>query len=196
MPHRFIALATTLVLLASGLQAEEALEKTKPIFLSLDAGNSSAVYTVAHALHTVVATSNKVEGTLAFLPDGGMQVMVRAPVNSFDSQNANRDAHMQEVMEATTHPYVVFKGASPTLAVPTSFPATLKLDLRGELDFHGRKRVETVPVELTFTSPSEVRALARFDVSLTRYEVPRPSLMFLTVDDLCTVAVDLLLKGK
>lgn len=195
MPFRFLVACLALALAGIPARADETPEK-QPTVLVVDAGQSSVSYTVENALHAVVATSTEVEGKLALLPDGRLQVMVRAPVKSFDSQNSNRDAHMLEVMDAATHPYVVFKGVAQAFELPTTFPSTLKLDMRGELDFRGRKHPETVEVELTFASANELRALARFDVSLTRYEVPLPSVVFVKLKDRCTVSIDLLLKEK
>lgn len=195
MPYPFLVSSLVIALAGFTAAADETPAK-KPTLLAVDAGPSTVVYTVENALHSVVATSTEVEGKLALQPDGRLQVMVRAPVKSFDSDNSNRDAHMLEVMEAAEHPFVVFKGVAEDIQRPTTFPTTLKLELRGELDFHGRKHPETVPVELTFSSPNELRAMAQFDVSLERYEIERPTMLFVKLRDRCTVAIDLLMKGK
>lgn len=191
----FLAVALVVLTLPGRALAEEAGQTPKPVRLVVDARASTVAYTVENALHSVVATTREPEGVLALLPDGGLQVMVRASVRSFDSDNSNRDAHMLEVMDAMTHPHVVFKGVVPGFTPPAEYPATVRVDVRGVLDFRGRKNPETVPVELVFVSPTEVRASARFDVSLTRYGVPLPSVMFVTLKDRCAVALDLVLKG-
>jgi polyisoprenoid-binding protein YceI len=102
---------------------------------------------------------------------------------------------MQETMESTQFPNVTFKGVSK-LTPPTTFPATVKLDVKGELEFHGRKKPETVPVEVTFTSAKDAQATAKFAVSLEKYEVDRPSLMLIKIDDAIQIALDLVLKGQ
>jgi len=43
---------------------------------------------------------------------------VRAKVASFDSGNANRDAHMREATHEAAHPYVEVKGTMPALKLP------------------------------------------------------------------------------
>lgn len=194
MPNRFALIPLALLLASVSVQAEDT--PPEPTRLFVDAQASKVVYTVEHPLHSVVATSNEVEGTLALLPDGRLQVMVRAPVKSFDSANSSRDAHMLEVMDAVLHPYVVFKGVASSLEIPTTFPATVELELQGELDFRGRKQRETVPVRVTFDGARQLRALARFDISLSRYDVPLPSLMFVKLKDRCSIDVDLFLKGS
>src|SRR5512138_2366348 len=94
-------------------------------------------YNVVHKFHKVRGESKLVQGKAVLKPDGMLQVMVRAPVGSFESGDGNRDEHMRETMEEPKHPYVTFKGVAK-LASGT-LPAKLDLVLEGELDFHGRK---------------------------------------------------------
>src|SRR4051812_4949328 len=84
-----------LCLAAPALRAEEA-----GATLSIDPAASTVSYTIVHKLHKVQGKTAKVEGKGRILPDGKAQVMVRVPVESFDSGNANRDAHMKEAVEA------------------------------------------------------------------------------------------------
>jgi polyisoprenoid-binding protein YceI len=167
-----------------------------PLLLDVVAGRSALDYRIVHKLHVVDARSRQVEGRLAMAPDGKVQFAIRSLVKSFDSSNSSRDSHMQETMEAASFPYVIFKGAA-AITVPTAYPAKLSVQVEGELDFHGRKRRETIPVEVTFASATEVHATSTFNVSLDAYAVERPSLLFMKIDDTCRVSADLwLAAGK
>jgi polyisoprenoid-binding protein YceI len=165
----------------------------EPTVLSVDQGASKLVYTIVHKLHTSVGTSKKVEGKALVQPDGALQIMVRAPIASFDSGNSGRDEHMQETLEAPKFPYVTFKAVSK-LAWPTTFPTTTPLRVAGQLEFHGKRMPETIPVSVTFTSATEAHVTSKFAVSLEKYEVERPSLLMMKINDDCQIEMDLVLK--
>ncbi len=169
---------------------------------SPEAGRTYAVgpgsvlaYELVHKFHVVEGVSKAVEGRARLLPDGGVQAMVRARVDSFDSGNGNRDADMREVTEAARFPFVALKavGALPRVA---SYPATVEITLRGELSFHGRTRPVEVPAKVRFESSERVAVESTFAVSLEAFEVQRPSLLFVKVDDRLDVTVNLALEAE
>ncbi len=178
-----------LLALASPLRAEPAATA-----LSVDSGASKLVYQIVHKLHKVSGTSIKVEGKGRIMPDGKAQVMVRVPVESFDSGNANRDAHMKETVEAARYPTVELKAAADAIALPTSFPSTVDKTFQAELSFHGVKKTLSLPVRLIFESSDRVHVTSRFAVSLDEFKIERPSLMFVKVDDAAQIDVDMILK--
>lgn len=157
------------------------------------ASGSVLTYALEHKLHAVEGVSRAVEGRARILPDGTVQAMVRARVDSFDSGNGNRDAHAREVLEAARHPYVVLKAAGRAPAV-AAFPATVEVPLRGELDFHGRTRPVEVAARVTWESPDRARVEAAFPVSLEAHEIERPSLLFVKVEDRLDVSASLVLE--
>jgi len=116
--------------------------------------------------------------------------MVRIPVQSFDSGDANRDSHMLETLEAGRFPYVVFKGVG-TLAGATPGGKPVELKLRGELEFHGVKRAVEVPVTVELGKDGSARVRGTLTVSLDAHGVERPSLLFVKLEDACTIAIDL-----
>ncbi|MGZ3457631.1 MAG: YceI family protein, partial [Archangium sp.] len=117
------------------------------------------------------------------LPDGTLQVAVRANVADFDSGNANRDAHMKETTEAEKYPTVEFKGVAAGVKMPTAFPSEQTVPLKGQLTFHGVKQPVEVPMKVTFTSAKDVKAEGKFQISLEAYKIERPSLLMVKVDD-------------
>lgn len=143
---------------------------------------ATITYRLRHPFHAVVGVSRAVEGRARWLPDGTVQVMVRARVDSFDSGNANRDAHALEVTEGARIPFVVLKAAATGLRVD-AFPADVEVPLRGTLELHGVAAEVAVTARVHFASPERADAVATFPVSLTAHGVERPSLLFLRVDD-------------
>jgi len=165
----------------------------QPSIFAVDTAHSSMKYEVTHKLHQVHATSTEIECKAALAPDGTLQVMVRAPVSSFKSGDGNRDEHMQEVMEAPKYAFVTFKGVGK-IQIPATFPAKVSTQIQGELDLHGVKRRETIPVTLTFSSADKVVAHSNFAFSMDAYKIERPSLLFVKVEDDCKMEVELALS--
>jgi len=154
-----------------------------PADFNVVAGESSLTYHLVHKMHKVDGVSHKLEGKARITPDGKAQVMVKVPSESFDSGNVNRDAHMKEAVEAAKYPFVELKALGEGLTPPATFPATQKKTFKAQLTFHGIQNVFDVPVDVTWESPTKVKAQATFAISLDAYKVERPSLMFVKVDD-------------
>jgi polyisoprenoid-binding protein YceI len=161
---------------------------------NVDTGASTLTYHVVHKLHRVSATSKKAEGKAMLGADGKAQVIVRVPIESFDSGNVNRDEHAKEVVEAARYPLVEFKAVGVSVTPPAQFPATEQKTFKVQLSFHGNSHVFEVPVSLTWESAERVRAKASFNVSLDAYKVERPSLMFVKIEDNVILDADLVFK--
>ncbi len=178
---RMAALAALMCLPLSVAAQEAAKAAAQSWKVKNDA--SSLSYKLKHKLHEVVGKARPSDGRAKLLPNGTLQVMVRANVAEFGSGNANRDAHMKEVTEAAKYPLVEFKGVGEGVTVPTSFPATVPVTLKGQVTFHGVKQPLEVPLTVTFTSAKEATAEGRFTISLEGHKVERPSLLMVKVDD-------------
>jgi polyisoprenoid-binding protein YceI len=161
-----------------------------PQVLTLDPAASTVRFHVSHKLHQVDGASKGAEGKAILEADGTVRTMVRIPVQSFDSGDANRDAHMLETLQAGQHPYVVFKGVG-SLPSAASGGAPVAVTLRGELDFHGVKRAVEAPVSVQFGADGSARVQGKLTVSLEAYQIERPSLLLVKLDDACTIAFDL-----
>lgn len=166
-----------------------------PRLLAVDPARSTITYGIVHKLHKADGVSHEVEGKAALLADGKVQVMVRAPIASFKSGESSRDEHMQEALETSRYSHVTLKGVAQ-VSPPASFPSTQEIGLQAILELHGRKRPESIPLKLEWASPTEVRVKTSFAVSLDAYQVERPSLFFMKIDDACAISVDLVLKQE
>ena len=159
-------------------------------------GESVITYHLVHKLHRFDGVSKSVEGKARVAADGTAQVMVRVPVESFDSSNVNRDAHMKETVEAARYANVELKAVGkPSLPAAPSYPLKVPVTFKAQINFHGVAQNFELPVELTYESATRVRATAHFTVSLESFKIDRPSLMFVKIDDGLTVDADVVFLG-
>ena len=191
----FLSSSPLVLLLAALALAPAALAQGTPRVYAVKDG-STLGYTLIHKLHEVKGTARRVEGKARLLPDGTLQVAMRARVEDFDSGNANRDAHMKEATEAARFPLIDFKGVSSGLKAPARLPATVPVTVKGRLTFHGVTRAVEVPLQVTFTKDGQVKADGRFEISLEAFKVERPSLLMVKVQDALVLALALQLARE
>jgi polyisoprenoid-binding protein YceI len=180
----------TLAFAAVALLAAGAPERE---VLSAEPGASVVRFHVDHKLHQVDGESRSVEGKAVVEPDGRVLAMVRIPVATFDSGDGNRDSHMRQALEASRHPFVVFKGVGEVKA-PLTAGETVTAVLAGELDFHGVRRPVKVPVTLDVARDGSAEVRGTMAISLDDYRVERPSLLFVKLEDACTISFDLKMR--
>jgi polyisoprenoid-binding protein YceI len=161
---------------------------------TVDPASTVVRFHLRHKLHEVDGRSSSIEGKAVVEPDGKVMAMVRIPISTFDSGDANRDAHMRETLEVGKHPFVVFKGLT-SLVVPAAHGRPIPLRLEGELDFHGVKRPVDVPATVEFGSDGSATVRGKMRVSLEAFRVERPSLLFVKVDDDCAIDFSLRLRS-
>lgn len=150
---------------------------------NVDAKQSSLTYHLVHKLHKFDGVSRAVEGKARLAAGGQAQVMVRVPVESFDSGNTNRDEHMKETVEAARFPTVELKALAEGVTVPSTFPSRVEKKFKAQITFHGVQQMFEIPVALEFVSANEVRAAASFVLSVESFKIDRPSLMFVKIED-------------
>ncbi len=143
-----------------------------------DRRGSTVSYTMNHAIHTWDAVSHDVNCAMNYNDQTKHidNVAVSIKIASFDSGNGNRDSHGMEVMEGLKYPNVTFVSQS----IETG--ADGKLTIKGTLTFHGVAK--PVVIQATEKATKEqLRVEGGFDVSLTAYDVERPSFLGVKTDD-------------
>jgi hypothetical protein len=185
---------TYTALLLTALLAQTVAPAPTGVTLSVTPQKSVLRYTIVHKFHKVQGQSKLVAGKAVLKPDGTLQVMLRAPIGSFESGDGNRDEHMREALQESKYPYVIYKGVAKLKEGTTVLPPKLDVVLAGELEFHGRKQPETVSVHVEGTG-SGAHATGHFAVSLDRYQIERPSLLLIKIDDACAIDFDLRLEA-
>ncbi|HEX9052219.1 MAG TPA: YceI family protein [Anaeromyxobacter sp.] len=164
-----------------------------PQAYTVDPARSTIRFHVHHKLHSSDGHSSSIEGKAIVQPDGKVLAMVRVPVATFDSGDANRDANMRDALEAGRFPFVVFKGVT-SLVMPAARGKGIPTTIQGELDLHGVKQPVQVPVTLQFADDGSARVTGKMTLSLDAYRIERPSLLMIKLDDACAIEFDLELK--
>lgn len=139
---------------------------------------SYITYQLTHPLHEIEATSKETYCLLEIdqAKREIKKIYVQIPVTSFDSKNSNRDSHAMEVIDAITYPYVKFVGTSVT-QIGDSVKVT------GKLTFHGVTK-DLYIAAIAKWSDKRIWVNGAFDVSLTAFNIERPSLLMVPVKDI------------
>jgi len=189
------ALAASLLFL-SVLPAGPAHAQRTDVDVTVDSTRSLIDYTGSAVAHDWTGTGRVVTGRLQLdlaTPDSS-RVDLQAPVASFDSGNSRRDRKMRQVTEAETHPMVRFQSTEirPEQWGRSSDGYAGIWQATGNLTFHGRTHPVDAVVEVRVT-PDSAYARAQFPVSLTRFDVERPELLWVPIAD--TIRIDARIVG-
>jgi polyisoprenoid-binding protein YceI len=147
-------------------------------------GESSLSYLLVHPMHKISGVSRDFTCTVELSPDTlSSKVKVSATIRSFDSKNSSRDSHAMEVLEGLKYPSVVFESQ------------TVKKErdgyiVSGDLTFHGHTHPISFHIKPRYHQ-HKIEVVGGFDVLLSDYEVKRPSLLFVPVENKLTISMDL-----
>jgi polyisoprenoid-binding protein YceI len=155
---------------------------------TLDLREGTLTYRVIHKLHEVKGVTHALEGRAQVRPGGALRVQVRAKIATFDSGNSSRDEHVREVTHEPAHPYVQLKGTAQGVQLPISTPTDVTLD--ATVDLNGVQKPQQIAVRLV-PQPRGVRARFSFPISLEAFQVERPELLFVKVEDQAQIEGDL-----
>lgn len=148
---------------------------------TVDSTASVIDYTGSAPMHDWTGTSRSVTGTLLIdreTPDSSRAV-IRVPVATFDSGTNRRDRNMREVTEAEKYPMVEFRSThiDPTHWGRSSEGHSGQWAVTGDVTFHGQTHPVDATVAVQVTDDS-VYAHAQFPISVTRFGVERPKLLW------------------
>ncbi|HWC64711.1 MAG TPA: YceI family protein [Thermoanaerobaculia bacterium] len=151
---------------------------------------STVAYHVSHPFHDTDGVSHAARGK-AVCRSGECEVLVAAPVKSFDSADSNRDLHMLQVVDGAKYPLVSVRARVPESA---QSPAAVLCDL--QVEFAGK--TATYPrVPFTVTNEGgERRISGTIPAKLSDFGIPPPSLLAVPVKDEMPVRVDTVWKAK
>lgn len=183
---RYILFFLCALVTGTGFAFSPADGRTK---LVIDKSRSTATYTMKHPMHTWDGVSRDVNGALIYNSDTKRieNVAIVIKVASFDTKNANRDSHAIEVLDGIKYPTVSFTAQD----IRSNPDGTLAVS--GKLTFHGVTRPLTIQVTRQDTSDG-FRVEGTFPISLTDYQIEKPSLMMVPVEDVMTMKFSLTFK--
>jgi polyisoprenoid-binding protein YceI len=149
----------------------------QPSTLDATRDASTITYRLVHPLHEIEAMSKDMHYRLDVDVATRMIKSVAATVDvlTFDSGNSNRDSHAMEVIDAITYPDARF---SSTGVVQTGD----SVRVTGKLTFHGVTRDVHLAAE-TKWSEHKLAVNGGFNISLEAFNVERPSLLMIPVED-------------
>jgi polyisoprenoid-binding protein YceI len=152
---------------------------------TLDAviNESSVTYRLVHPLHKVEATSKDVHYRLELDPATREIKAVSAVVDvtTFDSGNSNRDSHAMEVIDAISFPEASFTGTGVTQTGDS-------LTITGRLTFHGVTKEVVIKASVEWSGNS-LLVRGEFVVSLIGFNIERPALLMIPVQDALTFSL-------
>ncbi len=161
----------------------------------IDPEHSEIVYSMSHPAHDWTGATHRLSGTLSTDGTAVTGGHVEAPVQSFTSGNRNRDSHMAEATESYIFPNVTFDAEEVTMLPATEQTPERNATVEGTLTFHDVVRPVTVPVLIEVTG-SQVHLTGSFDVTLTEFDIDRPSLLGLKTKDWIGLHLDLTAKAS
>jgi hypothetical protein len=92
------------------------------------------------------------------------------------------------------HPFTEVKGTMPPVQLPLSGPQDVTLEARVELN--GIQQKLAIPVRLEPSGQRGVRAKFSFPISLDAFQVERPELLLIKIDDRAMISGDLLFSVR
>ncbi|HET7152314.1 MAG TPA: YceI family protein [Candidatus Kapabacteria bacterium] len=149
-------------------------------FKTVTSSQASMTYHLVHPLHKIEATSNNVQYKVEMDPTSHAikSVSGTVDVTTFSSGNSNRDSHAMEVIDALDYPDASFTSDS----VVAKGSSGDSLWVKGKMTFHGVTKDVLIPVG-TKWSQNRLDVNGSFDVTLTEFNIERPSLLMIPVED-------------
>ncbi len=149
--------------------------------IKIDSDQSYLSYYGDHPAHQWVGTSNQILGTFLFNKDNPKlsTVDLSVPVFSIDSKNSNRDSNMLDAIEEYFYPVVSF--TSSRIEKEDNYYQVI-----GNLFFHGVKKEVSLPVDLQIKE-DRVIIKSSFEIRLSDYQIKRPSLLAIRINDVITI---------
>jgi hypothetical protein len=134
---------------------------------------STLIYHLSHPLHETEGISHAARGK-AVCNSGQCDVLIAAPVKSFDSGDSNRDLHMIQTTHGAQYPLITVRIRLPESA---SGPSTMRCDL--EIEFAGQT-VQYKQIEFQLLPQGTfIRISGTIPATLSDFKISPPS--FLTV---------------
>ncbi len=145
---------------------------------------STLAYRVFHPLHDTEGTSHSARGK-AVCRGGQCEVLIAAPVKSFDSGDSNRDLHMIQAAHGAAFPLVSVRVRLPESDLGSS---TILCDL--EIDFAGQTARYRQVAFQQVAEGSRVRISGTIPATLSDFKIPPPSLLTVAVKNEMPVRVE------
>jgi polyisoprenoid-binding protein YceI len=152
-------------------------------------------YSGHHPAHEWTGVSHFLRGTFRLDPDApalDTPVTVAVPVRSFDSGNRNRDSNALATLDASRFPQVSLRIDRVTGFRRDGNKGSATVE--GTLTFHGVAKPVSFPINGQLDG-NRLSATAAFPVSITAHGIQTPKLLFVPMNDVIDVTVQLNAKA-
>lgn len=153
--------------------------------------SSTITYKLVHPMHRVTGVSHALDGRVELANDKLVTPLtLKLPVTTFKSGNANRDNNAAFALGAGPHPFALLEVTRFSETQRSAVPGGQKVagTATGRLTLRGVSRNVELPLEATLDAAG-LTVDAAFAVKLTDYQIERPSLMFVPVEDSVQIVV-------
>jgi hypothetical protein len=151
---------------------------------------STLAYHISHTLHESEGVSHAARGK-GVCHVGQCDLLIAAPVKSFESGDSNRDLHMLQVVRGAEFPMVTVRTRLPESALAGG---TVRADL--EIQFAGQTvEYKQVSFELKMNG-SEARITGTIPGKLSDFKIEPPSLLAIPVKNDMPVRVDMTWRSQ
>ena len=153
---------------------------------SMQISNSEIRYHGIHPLHEWTGISTSASGKVNYDQSTNLgSITVSVPLNSFDSRVYARDSNMLTYTEAIDFPLVTFKSDNASIKQDSLY-------VNGQLTFHGITKDISVVASITRQNGFQVNG--EFSINLSDYNVQRPTLLFIKIDDKIRIDYEFIIK--
>ena len=149
--------------------------------------NSLITYFGVHYLHKWQGSTSDVNGVVSY--DKAIdqyECSISVPLSTFVSGNDNRDSNMLVYCKAFDFPNINFQSTSIKVKGNT-------LEIDGRIEFAGKEKKIKTNAKLNSLDNNLFAIEGELDILLSEFEVERPSLLFVEIEDL--VKIKYLIKG-
>ncbi len=113
-------------------------------------------------------------------------------LNTLDTGIGLRNRHMREnYLETEKYPTTHFKGA--IVKAEKQEDGTYRVLVQGKMFIHGVERMKSIKGVLTFNGTS-MQIASDFDVKLSDYNIPIPSIMFYKINEIMALKLNFMLQ--
>jgi len=154
----------------------------------LNIESSYIIYTGIHPFHTWQGTSKEFICNIKEEKNGYYTIFISALLNSFDSNNENRDSNMLYYTESLKYPNVTF------ISDMIKFEQLYNLNsIQGKLNFHGIEKSMIIDVDIIENDLNFI-GQCFFKIDLNEFEIEIPKLLMLPINNIIDINAEIIIK--
>ena len=143
--------------------------------------NSLITYFGVHYLHKWEGSTSDVNGVVSYNKASEQyECSISVPLSTFSSGNDNRDSNMLVYCKAFDFPNINFQSTSIKVQDNT-------LEIEGRIEFAGKEKEIKTGAKLISLDNNLFAIEGELDILLSEFEVERPSLLFVEIEDLVKI---------